>query len=155
MSGRHKEANSVFRKLFEAELISASTCNCVARRLATDMGLKLRPLEIAVEFARKAVELAPEDGNIWNTLGLAQFRAGHWNVSINAVQKSKDLRMGGDSLDWFVLAMVHWQLGDKDEARKWYNQGVQWMEKHQTENEELRLFRAEATELLGMEKKKD
>jgi hypothetical protein len=51
--------------------------------------------------------------------------------------------------------MAHWHLGDKDEARKCYNQGVQWMEKNQPENEELRRFRAEAAELLGVEKKKD
>jgi serine/threonine protein kinase/tetratricopeptide (TPR) repeat protein len=155
MSERHKEAASVFRKLFEAELTSADLCNDVAWRLATDTDLKLRPPELAVEFARKAVELASEDGNVWNTLGVAQLRAGNWKESITTLQKSNDLRKGGDSFNWFFLAMAHWHLGDKDEARKWYNHGVQWMEKNQPKNEELRRFRAEAAELLGIEKKKD
>jgi tetratricopeptide (TPR) repeat protein len=155
MGERHKEGTGVIRKLFEAELISAEACDYVAWQLATDTNLRQRPPEIAVEFGRKAVELAPEDGKVWNTLGVAQFRAGKWKESINALQKSKDLRKGGDSFDWFFLAMAHWRLGDKDEARKWYNQGVQWMEKHQPRNEELRRFRAEAAELLGIEKKKD
>jgi predicted Zn-dependent protease len=155
MSERHKEGSGVIRKPFEAELISADACNYVAWQLATDTNLKLRPPEIAVEFARKAVELAPEDGNFWSTLGVAQLRAGNWKESINALQKSKDLRKGGNGFDWFFLAMAHRRLGDKGEALKWYIQGVQWMEKHQPRNEELRRFRAEAAELLGIEKKKD
>jgi predicted Zn-dependent protease len=155
MRERHEEGTSVIRKLFEAELINADACNYVAWQLATDTNLKLRPPEIAVEFARKAVELASEKGNFWNTLGVAQFRAGNWKESINALQKSMELRKGGDSFDWYFLAMAHWRLGHKDEGRKWYNQGVQWMEKHQPRNEELRCFRAEAAGLLGIEKKKD
>jgi tetratricopeptide (TPR) repeat protein len=155
MTERHREGTGVLRKLFEAELISADACNYVAWELATDTNLRPRPPEIAVEFARKAVELAPEDGNFWSTLGVAQLRAGNWKESINALQKSNVLRKGGNSFDWFFLAMAHWHLGDKDEALKWYVQGVEWMEKHQPGNEELARFRAEAAELLGIEKKQD
>ena len=36
---------------------------------------------------------------------------------------------GGYWFDWFFLAMAHWQLGHKEEARRWYDQGVAWMEK--------------------------
>jgi len=57
-----------------------------------------------------------------------------------------ELRKGGDSLDWFFLAMTRWQLGDKQEARKWYDKAVQWMEKNQPKDEELIRFRAEAEE---------
>ena len=56
----------------------------------------------------------------------------------------------GDATDWFFLAMAHWQLGDKDEARKWYDKAVEWMDKNQPKNEELLRFRAEAAELLGI-----
>jgi hypothetical protein len=66
-----------------------------------------------------------------------------------------ELGKGGNSFDWYFLAMAHWQLGKKDESRKWYDQAVEWMEKNQPKNEELRRFRAEAAELLGFEKKKD
>jgi len=155
MSERHKEATGVFRKLFEPELTSADICNYVAWRLATDTNLKLRPPELAVEFARKAVELASEDGNVWSTLGVAQYRAGDWKESINALQKSKDLRKGGDSVDWFFLAMAHGQLGHKDEARRSYDRAVAWMDRNNPDDEDLRRFRTEAAELLGIEKKKD
>ena len=65
-----------------------------------------------------------------------------------------ELRKGGDSFDWFFLAMAHWQLGEKDKAREWYDRAVQWMDKNQPKNEELRRFRAEAAELLELKEKK-
>jgi tetratricopeptide (TPR) repeat protein len=152
---RHEEANGVFRKLFEPELVSADACNYVARRFVTDTNLHLHPPGLAVELARKAVSLAPGEGAVWNTLGVAQFRAGNWRESINALQKSKALRNGGDSFDWFVLAMAHWRLGNKDEARRSYDRGAAWMDKNKPDDEELRHFRAEAADLLGMEQRKD
>ena len=46
--------------------------------------------------------------------------------------------------------MAHWQLGHQDEARRCYDKSVEWMEKHGQANEELKRFRAEAAELLGI-----
>jgi hypothetical protein len=60
------------------------------------------------------------------------------------------IRKGGDGFDWFFLAMVHWQQGDRDEARKWYDRAVAWADKPQPANEEVRRFRAEASELMGV-----
>lgn len=85
----------------------------------------------------------------WNTLGAARYRARDWNAAIEALKKSMELRQGGNSFDWFFLAMAHWQRGDKEQARNWYDQAVQWMEKHRPQDEELRRLRAEAAELLG------
>jgi hypothetical protein len=50
--------------------------------------------------------------------------------------------------------MIHSQLGDKTEARKWYDQAVEWMEKNEPRHEQLRRYRAEAAELLGVKEKK-
>ena len=41
-----------------------------------------------------------------------------------------------------------------DKAREFYNRAVQWMEKNQPNNEELRRFRAEAAGLLELKEKK-
>ena len=57
------------------------------------------------------------------------------------------LRKGGGN-DWFFLAMTHFQMGEKDLARKWYDQAVQWMDKNQPNNADLRRFRSEAAALL-------
>jgi hypothetical protein len=71
------------------------------------------------------------------------------------LEKSLELRQGGDAFDWFFLGMAHWGLGRKDQARKWHAKAVQWMEKNVAKDEELRRFRAEAEELMRIEPKKD
>src|SRR5262249_8173518 len=107
----------------------------------------------AVQLARKAVDSAPKEGNFWNTLGAAQYRAGNWKAAIEGLNKSMEFRKGGDSFDWFFLAMAHGQLGAKDEAHKWYEKAVDWMDKNAKDNDELRRFRLEAEELLQIKKK--
>ena len=57
---------------------------------------------------------------------------------------------GGDALERFFLAMAHWQLGKKDEARQWYDKAVKRMNKNEPGNEDIRRFRIEAAELLGI-----
>jgi tetratricopeptide (TPR) repeat protein len=86
---------------------------------------------------------------------VGRYRAGDWKAAIEALEKSMKLRQDGDSFDWFFRAMAHCHLGRQDEARKWYDKAVDWMEKNQPNDEELSRFRAEARELLGMTEKKD
>src|SRR5207247_1141032 len=106
-------------------------------------------------IAKQAVEREPKEGTYWNTLGAAHYRAGDWQAAIAALDKSMELRQGGDSFDWFFLAMAHWRLGGKEKARKWYDQAVAWMDKNKPHHGELRRFRAEAAELLGREEEND
>src|SRR5262249_42705479 len=121
----------------------ASALEFRAWTLATDPDSKKRDPGRAVELAKEAVKLAPRSVSAWNALGVAHYRAGRWEESVAALQK------GGDSFGWFFLAMAHWQLGNKPEARKWYDRAVARMEQNQPPN------RAEAAQLLGVEKKKD
>ena len=60
-----------------------------------------------VELAQQAVESAPQDGMVWRTLGAAHYRASNWKAAVDALNKSMDLRQGGDSIDWLFLAMAH------------------------------------------------
>jgi tetratricopeptide (TPR) repeat protein len=140
--------------MLELQPKSAGPNNDLAWLLATCPDPKSRNAARAVELAKAAVELDPKTGAYWNTLGVAHYRAGDWKAAVIALHKSMELGKGGESFDWFFLAMTHWQLGDKVEARKWYDQAVAWMDKNQPENEELRRFRAEAAELLGVKEKK-
>src|SRR5262249_45259167 len=110
---------------------------------------KYRDPPRAVELAMKAVQLGP-NGNHWSTLGVTHYRAGDWKAAITALQKAIPLRQGGDSFDFFFLAMAHWQLGEKKDAREWYDKAVQWMDKHKPKDAELIRFRAEASDLLGI-----
>ena len=46
--------------------------------------------------------------------------------------------------------MAHWQQGNQDEARQWYQRAVEWMELKKLNDEELLRFRAEAEQLMGI-----
>jgi Flp pilus assembly protein TadD len=105
----------------------------------------------AVALARRNVEAAPAEGGLWNTLGAAQYSAGNWKEAVTALEKSMELGKGGNSFDWFFLAMAYRQLGETDKARKWFDQAVAWMDKNHPKNEELRRFRAEAAELMKID----
>jgi hypothetical protein len=98
---------------------------------------------------KKGLDLDPRAG-IWNSLGIAYYRAGDWQPAVTALKKSMELREGGDCYDWFFLAMAHWKLGHKEEARKWHGQASAWMEQKEYGDPRLRRFRAEAAALLGV-----
>jgi serine/threonine protein kinase len=124
--------------------------NNLAWLLATCPDPKLWDPRRAVEYAQKAVQGAPATS--MNTLGVAQYRARDWKAAITTLQKAVELEGGpATSFNTFFLAMAHWQLGQKDEARKRYDQAVQWMEKNNPNDQELRRFRAEAAELLQIQ----
>jgi uncharacterized protein HemY len=134
----------------EGEVTGADTLYSVAWLLATSSAAELRDPKRAVALATKAVELAPKVRLIWNTLGAAHYRAGDWKAAITALERSMELRQGGDAFDWFFLAMARWQVGDKEQARQWYDKAVLWMERNRPQDDELRRFRAEAAALLGI-----
>jgi tetratricopeptide (TPR) repeat protein len=127
--------------------------NDLAWLLANCPDSQVRDVSRAVRLARRAVELAPGSGRIWNTLGVAHYRAGEWQAAVAALEKSRELLAGqAESYNTFFLAMACWRLGDQERARRWYGEAVRWMEKHQPHDEELRRFRGEAAALLGLEK---
>jgi hypothetical protein len=72
---------------------------------------------------------------------------------VKALTRSLELRQWGDAFDYFPLAAAHQKLGNKGEARKWYDRGVAWMadNKHPYVAE-LAILRADAEALLGIEK---
>ena len=125
--------------------------NAIAWLLATSPEPWLRDGCRAAELAGRVVDRAPQEGTYWNTLGVAQYRVGNWPAAIEALNKSRHLRAGGDSFDFFFLAMAHWRLKEKSQAEHWWEQAVRWMEKNQPTDADLRRFRAEAAAtLLGL-----
>jgi tetratricopeptide (TPR) repeat protein len=155
--GRAKEAEAAYREaLALSERLLAivpdkpKSQNDVAWYLATCPVPQLRDPARAVELARKATEKQPVASN-WNTLGVALYRTGDWKAAIEALEKSEVLAPDKNlAFDGLFLAMAHWQLGRRDEARLWYDRAVQWMDKHVPNHRELRRFRAEAAALLGL-----
>ncbi len=66
--------------------------------------------------------LPPSDGPYWRYLALAHYRDGDWQAAADAIQRSMDLRQGGDAFDWLLLAMAQKQLGRHERALARYNQ---------------------------------
>ncbi len=135
-----------------------SACN-LAWKLADCPDTNVRNPGRAVVLAKNAVARVPDEGDFWKTLGAAHYRARDWQAAATALTTAMRLRNGGDSIEWFFLAMTHGQLGQKAEARKWYDRAVEWMDKNKPQEAELRRYRAEAAALLGIpdpaESKKD
>jgi eukaryotic-like serine/threonine-protein kinase len=152
--GRNAEAAQVYSWLLELKPDNAPACNNLAWFLATCPDPKFRDPAKAVKLAQKALDMAPKEGNHWNTLGVAHYRVGDWKAATEALEKSKEL-LGDTELSFnaFFLAMAHWKLDQKQEAHKWHDQAVAWMEKNKPQDEELKRFRAEAEDVLKIEKK--
>ncbi len=103
----------------------------------------------AVAFARKATEIEPKAAHIWNTLGVAHYRARDYRAAVAALKKSDELGHGREfGFNAFFLALCHWQLGERDEARRWFDDAVRWMTDKRPNDEDLRRFRAEAEALV-------
>jgi tetratricopeptide (TPR) repeat protein len=143
------------RKAVELNPTLAGSHAELAWYFATAADPNLRDTKAAVGHARTATDSLPDEPNYWRNLGVALLRDGDHKAAAESLEKSMTLRNGGDAFDWFFLAMAHWQLDEKEEARKRYDQAVEWMDKNRPKNEELRRFRAEAAELLELEKKTD
>jgi tetratricopeptide (TPR) repeat protein len=118
--------------------------------LANSVDVQRRDPDKAVRIAKQLVEQFPNDCRNWTALGLALYRSGDWQGAIDALKKSEEIPpvRFESCVNALLLAMAHWQLSEQDEARRWYGKAVEWMEKHQAEDETLRRFQEEAEELL-------
>jgi tetratricopeptide (TPR) repeat protein len=146
--GRQADAAEPYRKAFDLDPEDPDINNMLAWFLATSAEPRLRDAALAVQLAQKAVAGNQHSGDYKNTLGVALYRNGDNKAAIQELQASMTQRGGGDSYDWFFLAMAHWRLGDRDDARMWFDRAVQWMDSHEP-NGEFRRFRAEAADLLA------
>lgn len=97
------------------------------------------------------MDLAPGDGAIRNTLGVALCAAGEWKESLEVLGKSMSMRAGGDATDGYFVAIATKRLGDDAKAREWYDRAVAWHHANAGGDAELAVFRREAVEALGIE----
>ena len=123
--------------------------NNLAWLLCTSEDRELRNPQLAVELAKKAVEIAPQEGNYWNTLGVAWLEAGDFEEARTALEKSMSLREGGGPHDWLFLAQVEWKVDHPNEARRWFERSEERLLERGTRDQELRRFYAETAQLIG------
>ncbi|HWE83725.1 MAG TPA: serine/threonine-protein kinase [Terracidiphilus sp.] len=107
-----------------------------------------RPAE-ALKLARSDVLAKPDDAGYQNTLGLAEYRNGHWDEAISVLNKAVEMDKGADPSDFFFLAMSHWQRGEKADAGNFFEKGLQGAKKEQGSLVDCKVFWAEAAKLMG------
>jgi tetratricopeptide (TPR) repeat protein len=110
---------------------------------------KIRNPQKAIALAHKAVDMAPRNANFWNTLGVAQFRAGDFRAAVTSLDESMILREGGDGFDWYYAAMAWWKLGDKPRAEEFYRKAEAWKQNEHLTPGQLNGLDAEAKTLLA------
>jgi predicted Zn-dependent protease len=147
---QYREAGQAFRQAFDRDPDNLRILTDLADYLADCPDPDCRHPAEAVELAAKAVARAPEDGTVWATLGVANYRAGNGRQAVAALERSVELRNGNaNGVEGFFLVMASWQAGDREPARERFARLARWMDQSRPNDEDLRRVRAEAAGLLG------
>ena len=64
----------------------------------------------------------------WQMLGVAHYRNGNWQATIDAIAKARQLRRKHDLFDYFFLAMAHRRLGEVQAAEDAYEHALELLE---------------------------
>jgi tetratricopeptide (TPR) repeat protein len=146
----HQRAQELGERMVAAFPPPHGASNEVARFLVACPDPKYRKVRRGVELAAIGTTPTAATEDVWNTLAIGQYRSGDYRAALTTLRHLVRLRPEEHGVDWFLLALVHWQLGDHDRAVTCYRQAVEWTAKNMPGDDELRLFRAEAAELLGI-----
>jgi WD40 repeat protein/tetratricopeptide (TPR) repeat protein len=148
----HDKAASDQAKAIEVAPNQPEALNNLARRLLTGP-LEGRDVTRGLQYAERAVRLAPTTAPYVKTLGVARYRNGQFKDAVAALEKSLELGKGEfAAFDLYFLAMCHAKLGDAARAKDCFDRAVKWSDGRQKlppeHAEELKQFRAEAEAVL-------
>lgn len=128
-AGQWEKARDVFREACQldtrAEPILVACRRALSWFLATCPDVKLRDPGEAVRLATVGVEHLSQFGESWEVLGVARYRAGDAAGAIAALEKAGNPTTFKSPSVSFVRAMAHWKQGEREEARRWYDRGVE------------------------------
>jgi tetratricopeptide (TPR) repeat protein len=122
-----------------------------------------------VKVGETAVRSGTQRHAFTTTLGAALYRAGRFREAIQRLdeasaaweQAASNPAMSSPAYTWFFLAMAHKRSGHPEEARRWLDKAIRWMEQ-ETQRKDLTwnrgltllLLRREAEALLGIKDEK-
>ena len=114
---QRRDALSIARDDYNvANFLNNSSWDVVRSKESTPTGYQ-HSYDLALEAGR----LAPKDGLILNTVGVAQYRLGHYPEAIKLLSESyalnKESRLGEQPADVAFLAMSYARLGRAQEAK--------------------------------------
>jgi tetratricopeptide (TPR) repeat protein len=103
----------------------------------------------ALSLAIKTTEEYPDCSTYWNTLGACYYRTGDFKAASATLDRSMILSEGGTAFDSIFLAMTHAQLGNQEEALRWFAKATNAIEQHHPGHPELSRLCTEAKSLLA------
>ncbi len=127
-------------------------CDCandLAWLLVNTPELALRDPDHALSLALKTTERYPTCNIYWNTLAACYYRKGDYKAANAALDRSVTLGDGGAAFDYILLTMIQAQLGNQEQAYRWFAETMHLMEQNRSEHPELRRLCDEAGSLLN------
>jgi WD40 repeat protein/serine/threonine protein kinase/tetratricopeptide (TPR) repeat protein len=100
---------------------SSTVCNIGRFRLS----VTAQPQAIAVE--KLWASLARQNTRGWTRLAVAHYLRGEPEAALAVLQKATALPSRGNGCDHVLLALIHTELGHRDEAGKWGDAAFAWM----------------------------
>jgi Tfp pilus assembly protein PilF len=130
---------------------SPSRLNDVSWAVASQRGAPPEAYRLALRQAEAASKLAPTNGDLLNTLGVAQYRAGHYREAVATLTQSDRINSAGargpQPADLAFLALAHHRLGEPDQARSALGRLRASMKKPEhASTSEAQMFQSEAEE---------
>jgi tetratricopeptide (TPR) repeat protein len=118
------------------------------------VGPDIRDPQIALPYAVAAVKAKPDWPYFHETLGIVYYRLGQYEKAIESLEKVIELHWDENpAWESFFMAMAQWQLGNKEEARNLYYQGVEEKARANLDDYHTKLllpYQYEAATLLGI-----
>jgi tetratricopeptide (TPR) repeat protein len=151
--GSQTKATDLYHKALGVDPEDAEINMQLAWFLATNPEPLLRDASLARRLAGKAVDARPESADFHNALGVALYRNGNFKAAIAELEKAMNLGAGGNSFDWFFLAMAYGRLGDRVQARTLLGKAVKGMAKLRPGDDDLHRIRVEAEGMLAEARK--
>ena len=88
-------------------------------------------------FIKRAIELAPNDPAIIDSLGWVLFKLGKYKEAISWLNKATDLETGNDATIWEHLGDCYNAIKDAGAAKKAWNKALELVKEDTHPDEEL------------------
>jgi tetratricopeptide (TPR) repeat protein len=110
-----------------------------------------RDAQRARKLVQSVTKAVPERRPAWRTLSLAHYRLGQWDAAEAALQTlfTSATDESTDAGALYLLAMIQWQKGERDEAREAFDRATAAMKSTNMSDSNIDILANEARLLLA------
>ena len=94
------------------------------------------------------VEVVTEEESPFDWPAFQLYRDGRWEAARQAAEEAMQQMFGGNGYHWFLMAQIHVQLDNLEEAERWFHRGCRWVENEMPHDGALRSLRFETACLI-------